>query len=118
MQPEKVSLSEWIMAVRAELTDAAQAQIERQSAADAAGRVLAVQGMKVKEIRLELEVSTEQHVGTKLSTEAKLKFWVFTEASAGAEREGRRSVGSTQRIVLTLEPLNLNLGGSGEKEFT
>ena len=120
MDDERIGLSDWIAAIRNELTEAAERQIVRQASAAARGVTQTVQAMQVKEIRLELEVASERSNKSSASGRAGLKFWVLSSASVEAGHERATQRGTTQRLVLTLEPKGLFFGdGSGdEKDLT
>jgi len=115
---ELVSLSDWITSIRAELTDAVERQIERESAAATANRPLLVQAMKVKEIRLELDVATETSKSSSVKAGAGLKFWVVASAKVEGEHSAQRRDGLTQRVVITIEPTDLTLGDGTEPDLT
>ncbi len=111
----QIRLSDWIAAIRAELTDAAERQIVRQATANSRGQALAVQPMQVKEIRLELEVTTERTSRSSATGNAEFKFWVFGSASVEGEHERGAQRGETQRLILTLEPKGLFFGDDNDQ---
>lgn len=113
-QDDRIALAEWIMSIRAELTDAAVAQVEREDYAKKSGKPLVVPPLKVKELRLELEVCTEKVAGAKSGAKSGLQFWVLPLITVSGEAELRRQSGLTQKLILTLEPVRpLTLGDGG-----
>ncbi|MEO8904495.1 MAG: trypco2 family protein [Polyangiaceae bacterium] len=118
MDDDRISLSEWIASIRAELTEAAERQVVREAVAAADQRPLTVRAMQVKEIRLELEVSTERLAKSSGKASAGFKFWVLASSSIGGEHERQAKHGSLQRVILTLEPKDLFMGDGKEKDIT
>ena len=92
---ESISLAEWIAELRAELTEAAVWQAERVDSATKVGKELRVPPLKVKELKLEIEVRASRETKGK----AGLKFWVVS-----GEGERKQSAGTTQRVTLLLMP--------------
>lgn len=114
---EPIKLAEWISALRAELQEATVLQSGREAAARAEGVDLAVPPLRVKEIKLEVEITASREFGEKASAKAGIEFWIISGGAAG-EVERRRSAQSTQMITLLLEPLSeLKLGSDTEREL-
>jgi hypothetical protein len=92
---QPVSIAEWIEALRADLEDAALRQKQRLSAEREPGREMAVPGLRLHELKLELEVRTTRET----SGSAGLKFWVVS-----GEADRKIAEGATQRVTLVLQP--------------
>ena len=119
---EPIRLAEWIAALRGELTEAVLWQEGRQNAAIAEGREPPVPPLRLKELKLEVELTSSRESGVTGEAKAGAKgghiafFVVSGEVSGSAEH--RRTSQSTQRVTLLLEPLGeVKLGSSGEKEL-
>lgn len=108
MIQEEISLAELIATIRAELSEAAQWQVEREQNAEEQQRELSVPPLRVKELTIELEVVAERSK----AGSAGIKFWVLTGALDGKATNKR-----SQKIVLTLETTKeLHLGDADEPE--
>jgi predicted secreted protein len=110
----RIRLADWISALRSELTEAAVLRQGVENAAAAEGRVPVFPPLGIKELKLELEVTTVAE--NAFQGEGKTKVAFFVEVSGSAQHKGSSS--STQRVTLLLEPLApVKLGEKGDKSM-
>jgi hypothetical protein len=114
---EPIRLADWIAALRAELTEAVAWQHGREDAAKVEGRELMVPPLKLKELKLEVEIASSRESKVGGGAKGGIEFWVVS-AEVSGEGESRRTSQATQRVTLLLEPLTpLKLGSDDEKEI-
>jgi hypothetical protein len=114
---EKIGLADWIAALRVELTEAVRLQEAREAAVAVEGSRLAVAPLRLKELKLEVNVTSACESSATGEAKVGVKFYVVS-GEVSSKGELSRHSESTHRVTLLLEPgKEIFMGEEGKNEL-